>query len=482
MSATTGKKKSVSFWINTAITLILMAGFGFLEPFGQITPMGMKVLGVFLGMLWGWITVELIWPSIIGMVFFAFSGYTTINGVFGSCFDANVMQAFMCFLVAGLFDCFGVTNYLASKIMSNKMMIGKPWMIALFIFIAVAVISILSSTTAAIFLMWAVVGRVADSVGCAKNDRFIGWIIAGIVYVGFNTSMILPFKATTITYMSFITGVMDIQIPFGPYVLVMFLINVCILALYFAFGKFILRLDVSAFQGEADHFAYMRGAKATKNQKIGLVFIGVFIAVLMWPSIFPKTWLITQLFQQLGLIGVIAVLITVGAILKDEEGKAIAPISKLMKSVGWDIVWLLAATFPVAAAMRSADCGIMATINAFVRPLVGDMGPYALIIVFMIVLGIITQFTHNVVLAAMFLPFLCPLVAGMGGNPIVCWLCIYLMLQSAYATPAASMPAAFVFGHETMKDTKNGYVLGIGIFIITLLVAICFIPVEIMLF
>ena len=182
------------------------------------------------------------------------------------------------------------------------------------------------------------------------------------------------------------------------------------------------------------------------------------------------------------MIGVIAVLLVIGAILRDENGASIAPIHKLMRGIGWDIIWLLAATFPIAAAMRSADCGIMTTVNMAVRPLVGNMGPYALTILFMVILGALTQFTHNVVLAAMFIPFLCPLVASMGGSPIVTWLCLYLILQSAYATPAASMPAAFVFGHDTIKSGKMGYTYGLSIFLITLLVAILFIPLELLLF
>lgn len=482
MSGAIEKTKTTSFWIHTIITIAIMAGFGYLPPFGAVTPMGMKVLGVFLGMMYGWIAIELIWPSVIGLVFFGLSGFTTINGVFGTMLDAQVMQPFMCFLIAALFDKFGVTEYLAYKILSTKAVIGKPWVMVIVMFVAVAVISILASTTAAIFLMWAIIMRVADTVGCDKKDRFVSFMAAGCVYIGFNTSMILPFKATVVAYMSFVKGVMDVAIPFVPYIFWMVAFNLIVTAIYLLLGKFVFKLDTSKFKTDTDHFVYMRGAKATKNQKIGLVFIGIFIGVLMWPSIFPKTWVITQLFSNLGLIGVIAVLITAGAIMRDENGQAIAPISKLMSNIGWDIIWLLAATFPIAAAMRSADCGIMATVNAFVRPMVGELSPYILIIVFAITIGLLTQITHNVVLAAMFLPFLCPIVADMGGNPVVCWLIIFIACQSAYATPAASMCAAFVFGQESVAGTKNGYVYGFSMFLIMILTAFALMPIAIKLF
>ena len=53
MSAQT-KKKSIVYWINTIICLLLLFGFGLLEPWGSLEPVGMKVLGIFLGMLYGW--------------------------------------------------------------------------------------------------------------------------------------------------------------------------------------------------------------------------------------------------------------------------------------------------------------------------------------------------------------------------------------------------------------------------------------------
>ena len=51
MSVAPVKQKNTVYYINTCITVILFLGIGHLPPFGQITPMGMKVLAVFIGML-----------------------------------------------------------------------------------------------------------------------------------------------------------------------------------------------------------------------------------------------------------------------------------------------------------------------------------------------------------------------------------------------------------------------------------------------
>ena len=66
----TEKKRNLDalYIINSIITILLLFGFGHLPAPDPITPMGMQILGVFLGLLWGWTTVDMIWPSILGLI------------------------------------------------------------------------------------------------------------------------------------------------------------------------------------------------------------------------------------------------------------------------------------------------------------------------------------------------------------------------------------------------------------------------------
>lgn len=57
------KGYSPMMYVHIIITLFLMFGFGFLPPFATLTPMGMRLLGTFLGVIYGYSTCEIIWPS-----------------------------------------------------------------------------------------------------------------------------------------------------------------------------------------------------------------------------------------------------------------------------------------------------------------------------------------------------------------------------------------------------------------------------------
>ena len=55
MSIATEKKSKDG--LHYLIILFFMAVFGFIPPFSQMTPTGMKILGIFIGVLYGWSTV-----------------------------------------------------------------------------------------------------------------------------------------------------------------------------------------------------------------------------------------------------------------------------------------------------------------------------------------------------------------------------------------------------------------------------------------
>ena len=56
------------FPLHVIITFALMFGFGLLPTFSTVTPEGMNLIGIFLGLLYGWTASSLIWPSLMGIV------------------------------------------------------------------------------------------------------------------------------------------------------------------------------------------------------------------------------------------------------------------------------------------------------------------------------------------------------------------------------------------------------------------------------
>ena len=72
------KNDRASYWIRVAIWLALSV-MGWLLPAGEIiTPYGMKVVGIFAGLMFGWICLDLIYPSLLAVILMAFAGGTAV--------------------------------------------------------------------------------------------------------------------------------------------------------------------------------------------------------------------------------------------------------------------------------------------------------------------------------------------------------------------------------------------------------------------
>lgn len=121
-----------------------------------------------------------------------------------------------------------------------------------------------------------------------------------------------------------------------------------------------------------------------------------------WFCLFPS--LFTSLpgatfINTLGVGGISAIALLVLGVL-NYNGESLISLQKVFARLDWSLFFLLAVTYPIADLLKSADSGIMPTIMATVKPIVATLGAVPFMIVSMIILGLITQVTHNIVLGA----------------------------------------------------------------------------------
>lgn len=447
--------------INIVIVLVLCFSGWVLPPFGQITALGMKVLGVFLGMIYGWIFVGLGWISLFGMLALAMTGYTSINeAVSQGIGNPTVLQILVGFIMAGVIEVSGLGSIILAKCLSIKGIGKRPWLFATVLLVAAGLISMFAATMAGIFLIWAIINDVAKYNNAPNGDRFIAFLTGATVISAYTLMGALPFKTAALSYLAFWeraeTGLTIEMIPFILYA------TVCLgaaLIVMILLAKFVLRIDASRFVINDDQLEKFKNIKVTSDNKKGIVLIVLLFVFLLTPGIFPDGWAFTKLMTQWGLLGSMIVIISLGQILKNSKGEVYAPFSKICQYINWDVIWLMAVTFPLSAAMESTDSGIMTTIVGMVTPLLGHMNPVVFTILVAVFCGLLTQIVHNVILGAMFMPICISLIIGMGGNPIVLWFAMYFALCSAYGTPAASVVAGLIFGHNSVPR-KEGFVIG----------------------
>lgn len=450
--------KNTKWYVHVVIMFAIFIMFFFIPPISTITEMGMKVLGLTLALLYGWITIDLMWTSLLGFVLLQFTGYMKLLPALSAGIgNSTLMMIFILLAFAIALNEVGASDIIAAWVVSRKVFIGRPLTLVFGLLFGTALISAAGGGMACIFIIWDLIRSICKANGMADNDTVKGFLMSMTLYCGM-IGFILPWQNTIWLFGGFWQKGCGLEIPainvfYCGLVWMVLSIVLCVL-----FAKWVLRLDFSKVLINEHITAQYANKKATKPQKAGIVLLGIYIGLLLFANIF-KNNAFAAFINSIGVVGLSIIYMTVFAIWKDENGKQILDVVKCFRETPWPVIMLIAITIPLGDALQSSDTGVMGAISRWLMPLVSGMSPMVFIAICTVALTIMTQFLHNVICGAVFFPMLTPIVIQMGGNPYVFLVTVFIGLMSAYATPAASMFAGLVFGTKDIS-TKAAYLSG----------------------
>lgn len=467
--------KNTKSYIHVAIMLALMLGIGYLPPFAQVTPLGMKVLGVFLGLVYGWCFIDLLWTSVLGFFALGLTGCIDTTSAVAAAFgNQSVIIILVCFAFADCVNRIGVTTAISYWALGRKIFVGRPWVFIIGVIVVSMILSVFGAYYAAMFLMWAVVDKVAEINNIPKGSLLTSMLGAMIVYACFTGAGAVPFSAGVILYGGFFTNATGIAIPAMPMITCGLFYGLLSFAIMFVISKVFFKVKASQFVFTEELRAEYAAKKMNKVQKVGLIclifyFFGLLLSFTLKGGIWDK-------LESWGIVGFSIIYMVIFSVWKDENGRSICNMADCFRyGIVWDTLLLFGVTIPLSAAMESAEVGITATVHEVCMALFAGWDLTTMLILLMVIIGLITQVMHNVVIGAIFIPIFAPLVISMGGNPLVFFFMFYFILQCAYATPAGSMMAAMVFGKENIP-TKHAYLYGIMFWAVSEVVLIAMMP------
>lgn len=471
-SVAVNNKKS---YMHAAVMIVLMLCGNFLPTFGQITPLGMKVLGVFLGLLYGWIFVGILWPSVLGFFTLSLTGIMTPLEAFIVGFtNPTTILVLMSYLLAYCLGKIGVNQAIAYWAMKKKVFVGRPWLFASALVLVTCLMGMLGGSFAAIFLMWGVTKSIAEENKIESGNLLVNTVYALILLGGFSGGQMVPFFGGVIMYGGFLTAATGYVVEGAQFLFIGELYTVLSMLAIILIIKYIFRPDASKFFLTEEMRQKFETYCFSTQQKIGLILLIFYFLALLLPSVFKGNF--WTILSNWGVVGMTILYIVVFSIWKDKDGKDICSMEDCFQyGIAWGPVLLFMVTIPLASAMESEEVGIMATVNSVVAPLFDDMSPTMMLIIMAIIMGLITQVLHNLVVAALFTPILAPIFISMGGNPITFFFVLYAALCCSFGTPAASMQAGLLFGHKDIS-TKHAYLLGWLYLAVTIVIVIAMIP------
>ena len=105
--------------VHYAIVLFMCFVFPQLTPIGALTPQGMALVGGFLGAVWGWSMIDMLWPSFVGL--FSMAWFLGANQVAAAAFgNVTVVMLMFMFIAMSCITQTGAVTWLIQKLLSLK--------------------------------------------------------------------------------------------------------------------------------------------------------------------------------------------------------------------------------------------------------------------------------------------------------------------------------------------------------------------------
>ena len=450
------------FYAKTLIVFLFMFGFRLLPPIGVITPVGMQVLGIFIGLLIGWSSLGIIWPSLLGLLALSFSDITTMQGMLAACFGNDIfMFLLLFFCLISLVEQSGLSQFFAGWAISRKVLSGKPWLFNYVLLVAAYVTSFIAGAFASMLLLWNIIYSISEKIGCKQYDKYPTLMILGVTLASALGGVVLPFKGSSITLLAAYNAMSGAEINFVRFVCFTIPASLFILAIYTLICRFVFKVDVQALTGDVSQsLVNKEDLKLNSYQKCILLVLIAIIIMLMSPSVLPAEWVVTKLLKGLGMSGTMMV-ITIALCILHFNHKPIMDFSKAAKDgIQWEALIMVSMIIPVASFLTADATGIKVWLADLLSPLLLGRSTVVFIALLLFLGMLLTNVANNGIVCIILMSVLVGMAEtlGISSAPIAVMLMLYV--QVAVATPIASPFAAILFSNKGWVKAGDLYKYG----------------------
>jgi len=468
--------KSVNWYLNSAISLAIMIFFRYIPAPEPITPVGMTVVGLFIGAIYGWCTTNMIWPSLVALIMFGFTGTVAVSATWGSLMsNMTVAICFWLMLSVGLLKNTGLIQYIADWSITRSFTRGKPWRLMILVYVCAIVCASCMAEVAVTFAFWALVWAICDEVGYEKGGKTAGWMTFTVaLFVGFGGYM-LPFKMAVFSGFGFLAagsnGLYDGAFSYGAWTAFTFCIVAVMVTIYLLISKFILRIDLSKLAMYVPDES--KAPVMDKKQKISLTLFVVLFFMLMLPSFMPKAWAITVFLNKFGTVGSAMLILAITCWIR-VDGEPLLTFEKIASvNVNWNIIFMFGTALVLCNFINSPDSGVSAWLKMMLGPVFTNMGAFGFILCYFLLAIAITNLINNAVVAAIMIPISFSLSTAIGLNPLAVCACIILFADFGVLLPSGSPTGAMLHNSSGWIPQNILYkycFLAIGLYILVSLV------------
>lgn len=466
------KDNVISRAIIIPISIILCFVGQFIPSVNGLSSDAFGVIFIFIGVLLLWLTIGIDWPSLLCLFALGFIDKFGFNKVLSSSFG-NSTFAFLLFTFVCTYALSktSLIKRIALTFVNFKIAQKNSYLFIFFFLLATLILGLFISPSVLFVILLPILNEIISLLNIEKNDKISKVLMLGLGFtVSISSGMtpiahvfpILAINAANIEVSTF--EYIAIAFPAG---LVLFLLTYLVLILCMRPKK-----DGLNFENVANLKKSLQ-----KLDKKDIITLIIFISVLvLWivPSIFEFIYYpIYEFFNKYGtimppLLGTILL-----CVIRVEEKPLLEVGDAFKNGVPWASLVMCAATLALGEAIKSEDIGLITYLQTNLGNSLVSLSPIVLLIIFALWAAIQTNLSSNMVTATLVGTVASTVIASTFSTlNLEATICIIGMLSSfAFATPPSMPHIAIISSSETLS-TKEVFIYGLIIMLLSVLVAL----------
>lgn len=454
------------------ISIILCFVGQFIPSVNGLSSDAFGVIFIFIGVLLLWLTIGIDWPSLLCLFALGFIDKFGFNKVLSSSFG-NSTFAFLLFTFVCTYALSktSLIKRIALTFVNFKIAQKNSYLFIFFFLLATLILGLFISPSVLFVILLPILNEIISLLNIEKDDKISKVLMLGLGFtVSISSGMtpiahvfpILAINAANIEVSTF--EYIAIAFPAG---LVLFLLTYLVLILCIRPKK-----DGLNFENVANLKKSLQ-----KLDKKDIITLVIFISVLvLWivPSIFEFIYYpIYEFFNKYGtimppLLGTILL-----CVIRVNEKPLLEVGDAFKNGVPWASLIMCAATLALGEAIKSEDIGLITYLQTNLGNSLVSLSPIILLIIFALWAAIQTNLSSNMVTATLVGTVASTVIASTFSTlNLEATICIIGMLSSfAFATPPSMPHIAIISSSETLS-TKEVFIYGLIIMLLSVLVAL----------
>lgn len=468
------RKQLIGFCIGPALFLLSALA----SPLPEVTPVGMRTLGIFLWTITWWILEPIPIPmtSLMSLALLVLCGVMTVDGAFVTWSNWIILFQIGAFIIGHAMHIHGLARRFAYRMASSRLVAGNPWRIlVLFGLGAAALSSVLSNTVTTMIFMSMALG-LSGTLRFQPGSRFAEAIYLAIAWGATAGGIVTPVGAPTNLIAIGMANSLGYRIGFLHWTLICLPVGaVTLLAVFFVF-RFVIPPEMPEWQISPSLLReeLKKLGPLTRQERI---VAGVFLAaVFLWmlPDLVPlfvtggrqsyySIWVTRNLDWSVTAVIMATSLFVIPV---DWKNRRFAMTwDEAMKGVEWGTISLIAAALGLGNAVAHRTLGI----GPFLQQIFSSLSRAA-DSQFLLVLGlvgftvILTSLISNLAAVGMVGAVVQAIGSSTGLNPIALLVAVGLAASMAFPLPIGTPYNAMVFASGYVRIgtmIKGGTVMGL---------------------